>query len=138
MAEYATQVHGCVVLCLNRAERNAVRVSFAGGAIVVLRRVARLRRCDHPHFCAADDLLVDFRLDLGVAETQRNAGHRKILTAIRPKQSVDLSVIAGYAKLPLGLAVPGFEFIVVDRPITAHAEVRLEFEVVWEKAWGVA
>src|SRR5439155_21039496 len=79
-----------------------------------------------------------FRLDLGVAETQRNAGHRKILTAIRPKQSVDLSVIAGYAKLPLGLAVPGFEFIVVDRPITAHAEVRLEFEVVWEKAWGVA
>src|SRR5436190_8673731 len=106
-----------VVFRLDRAKRDAVRLAFARGPPIEEGRVPGLRRGNHPNLGPEHAGAINLLLNLLVAIGERNARHRKRFASICAKKAVEFFVITGYSQLPLGLAIPRLELVVIERPV---------------------
>src|SRR5437867_6815980 len=130
-------MRGRVVFGLNGTQGDAVRLSFTRRPAIEKLRIAGLRRGDHTNLRVEHADAVDPFLDLLVAVGQGNTRHRKRAAAKCPKDSVQLLMVTGDAEFPLGLAIPGFELVVVDRPVTTDTECTLQPKVAREKSRAI-
>ena len=127
-------MRGRVVFGLNGTQGNAVRLAFTRRPAVEKLRIAGLWRGDHPNLSVEHAGAIDSFLDLLVAVGQGDTRHRKRPAAKCPKDSIQRLMVAGYAEFPLGFAIPGFELVVVDRPVTTDTECTLQPKVAREKS----
>jgi hypothetical protein len=118
-------MHHCVVLCLDRANRDARGAAATGGSILVSLRITRLRSGLH-----AIAKFGDRRRHTLIQICQRDAGQW-----IRPAaRCIELGFrIARDAKFLFGFAVPRLQIVVRDRPIDAHPKRRAQPKIVGHK-----
>src|SRR5262249_50086034 len=100
-------MHGCVVLGLNGAKRNTIRVAFASASTVVFLRIASLWKTEDFDFQPVNLEPVKPFLELLVAVSLSDLRHRKISRTIRAKNAVPFLVIARHAQRIFRVAVPG-------------------------------
>src|SRR5216684_1914568 len=91
-------------------------MTFAGRPLVIEFRVAGLRGRRDINRRAANRATANPGGDPGVTVSPGNSLHRERLGAKPTPQPIQFVVVARNTEFPLGLAVPGFELFVAERP----------------------
>src|SRR5712691_8109748 len=113
-------------------------MAFAGRPLVIEFRVAGLR-CRHDvDRRAANRAALNLGSDFGVAKGPGDSLHRERLGAKAAPQPIQFVVVARNTEFPLGLAVPGFQLFVAERPGAPDTVKPWQVEIAWNESRTVA
>ena len=121
-----SEVHRGVVFRLDRADRNAARIAAARRPVVVIGRIAPLRRRAHLVARAGERLRVGL-----VQEGLRDRRHR---IGAGARRSERLGGIARHPDLVLGLAIERLQVGIGDRPVDPVAIAAAQPKIVRHEA----
>src|SRR5262249_12309498 len=134
-------MHGCVVLGLNGANRNTFRVAFAIASPVVFLRIVSLQQTEDFDFHPIYIETVKPFLELLVAVSLSDLGHRELSRTVCTENTRPLLVIPGDPQRIFRIAVPGLQIVIADGPVYGLFQVGIacfQSEIPWDVTWTVA